>query len=313
MMSREESKLLLDAERIIVAKKDIPGGMEEIRLVMNTVYKYFKRVIPEADFNDKRLVAVFSLERLLEDKFLPLNNEPIYDPDKVVQKPSSINTEEDCIKMMECIVHKTRTDLSKWHDLKKDSLAKNCIDSSGKVEKACKEFGVEQECYQLAESLKPGLFHCFNVVSFDLPNGETKYYLVDCTYRQFFTYADSFLERIGMPLNEGPGMGVYMMMDEERKRIAEEILTKGFIEFTPEVIKAYFDAFIFSGRNGFYYDSLGKRKMSKEDYEPHYTCEEYLYAIAHGGIREPHIGRQFGYVGDTMDFDYENSKSIKLT
>jgi hypothetical protein len=313
MMSRQDRKLLDDAKRIIMAKKDVPGGMEEIRQVMNTVYKYFKKVIPEADFNDKRLVEIFSLERLLSDKYLPLENEPIYDPNSELDVPSTITTEEDCVKMMECIVHNTRKRLREWHDLKKDSLEKHCIDSSWKVQDVCAELDVEQTTFQCSESLSTGCFRCFNVVSFDLPNGETKYYLVDCTYRQFFTYAGVFLERTGLPLNEGPSMGAYMMMDEERKRIAEEILTKGFIEFTPEVIKAYFDAFIFAGRNGLYYDSLGKRNLNKEDYEPHYTCDDYIYALNHGGIKEEHIGRQFEYVGDTVNYEYVDTKGIKLT
>lgn len=312
MMSRQDRKLLDDAKRIIMSKKDEPGGMEEIRQIMTTIYKYFKRVIPEANFNDKRLVEIFSLERLLADKYLPLENEPIYDPFNQPSVPSSVTTEADCVQMMECIVHKTRNWLSEWHDLKTDSLEKNCINTSWQVGDICKELSVQQVTYQCSESLKSGVFHCFNVVSFELQTGETKHYLVDCTYRQFFTYAGSFLERIGLPLNEGPSMGTYMMMDEGRKRIAEELLTKGFIEFTPEVIKAYFDAFIFSGRNGFYYDSLGKSCLSKEDYEPHYTCDDYLYALNNGGIKEEHIGRQFGYVGDTIQYEYVDSKGIKL-
>jgi hypothetical protein len=313
MMSRQDRKLLDDAKRIIMSKKDVPGGMEEIRQLMNTIYKYFKRVITKADFNDKRLVEIFTLERLLKDRYLPLDNEPIYDEDREVVAPSSITTEDDCIKMMECIVHRTRKDLSELHNLKRDSLENNCIDSSWKVQENCAELGVKQTTYHCSESLKTGVFHCFNVVNFELPNGETKYYLVDCTYRQFFTYAGAFLERIGLPLNEGPSMGTYMMMDERRKKIAEEILTKGFIEFTPEVIKAYFDAFIFAGRNGLYYDSLGKQNLTKEDYEPYYTCDDYIYALSHGGIKEEHIGRQFGYVGDTVNYEYVDTKGVKLT
>ena len=130
MMSRQERKLLDDAKRIIMSKKDVPGGMEEIRQVMNTIYKYFKRVITKADFNDKRLVEIFTLERLLKDRYLPLDNEPIYDENREVVAPGSITTEDDCIKMMECIVHRTRKELSELHILKRDSLEKNCIDSS---------------------------------------------------------------------------------------------------------------------------------------------------------------------------------------
>ncbi len=313
MMSRKERKLLDDAKKFIMAKKDVPGGMEEIKELMKSIYKYFKGVIPKADFNDKRLVEVFSLERLLDQKFLPLENEPIYNPEMEEEVPSMIQSEEDCHKMMEAIVHRTREWLSKHHDLKTDTLEKNCIDTSWRVKDVCEELGVQQRDFSCSQSLSYGFFHCFNVVSFDLPNGETKHYLVDCTYRQFFTYADSFLERIGMPLNSGPSIGAYMMMDEARKRMAEELLTKGYIEFSPEVIKAYFDAFIFSGRNGCYYDALGKRQLSKEDYEPHYTSDDYLYALNNGGIKESHIGRQFEVVGDNVDYDYVDTKGIKLT
>ena len=313
MMSGKERKLLDDAKKFIIAKRDVPGGMEEIRQLMNSLYKYFKRQIPKADFNDKRLVELFSLERLLKDKFLPLENEPIYDQDKKEVLPDTITDEADCLRMMDVIVHRTRKRLSEYHDLKTATLEKYCINTSWYVEDICNELGVQQNRFSCSQNLDTGVFHCFNVVSFELPDGEIKYYLVDCTYRQFFTYSDSFLERIGVPLNSGPGMGIFMMMDEDRKKIAEELLTKGFIEFTPEVIKAYFDAFIFSGRNGLYYDSLGKKQLNKEDYEPYYTCDDYLFALNHGGIKEKHIGRQFQYVGDTVDYEYTESKGIKLT
>jgi len=313
MMSRAERKLLDDAKRIIVANKDVPGGMKEIKKVMTTIYKYFKRVIDTADFNDKRLIEIFSLERLLEDKYLPLNNEPIYDPDNVPSVPMVVRSEEDCIQLMNCIVHETREWLSKHNDIKNDSLAKQCIDTSWQIQTICERIGVEQKRYGCSENLDYGTYHYFNVVSFDLPNGETKYYLIDCTYRQFFTYSEVFLERTGLPLNSGPSMGAYMMMDENRKRLAEEILTKGFIEFTPDVIKAYFDAFIFSGRNGLYYEKLGKKKLSKVDYEPSYTCDDYLYALNNRGIKEENIGHQFECIGDNIDYDYTDVPSIKLT
>ena len=42
MMSGKERKLLDDAKKFIIAKRDVPGGMEEIRQLMNSLYKYFK-------------------------------------------------------------------------------------------------------------------------------------------------------------------------------------------------------------------------------------------------------------------------------
>ena len=220
MMSIEDRRILLEAKKFIIENKNLPGGMEKIRLVMNKVYKHFKRVIPKADFNDKRLVEVFSLERLLSDVYLPLKNEPIYDPNRKEILPPNITTEKDCVQMMEVIVHRTRKSLSEKYDLKTASLEQHCVDTSWEVESVCKKLGVQQTGYSCSQNLGCSWFHCFNVVSFELPNGEIKYYLVDCTYRQFFTYSYSFLERIGMPYNSGPSIGAYMMMDERRKQIA---------------------------------------------------------------------------------------------
>lgn len=71
-----------------------------------------------------------------------------------------------------------------------------------------------------------------------------------------------------MLFNSGPDLGIYIMMDDSRKNMAEELLTKGYIEFTSQNIKDYFDGFVFSGRNGFYYEQLGKTTLTAEDYNP---------------------------------------------
>jgi hypothetical protein len=249
-MSIEEKEMLDNARAVILKYKNVPGGMEIIKETMNNLYKYFKGVIPEATFSDKRLLEIFKLERLLEDKFLPLESEPIFDQSNPVVFPEVIETEEDCEMAVSYIVYKTREQLNDKNNIKSATLDKMCVTSSMIVEEVCDSLGVKHTDFSCDNDLSRGLFHCFNVVSFDLPNGEVKMYLVDCTYRQFFTYSNSFLERIGLMLNSGCCMGTYMMMDEERKKIAEELLVKGYIEFTPDNIKNYFDGFIFEGRNG---------------------------------------------------------------
>ena len=40
------------------------------------------------------------------------------------------------------------------------------------------------------------------------------------------------------------------------------------MEFNATNIKSYFDGFVFSGRNGLYYEKLGKGIIEKSDYEP---------------------------------------------
>ena len=302
-------RLIGDCEDLIKSGASI----ENIREAMNSVYRYYKKEFNgEVRLSDPRLMRLFKLERLMKNKYLPIDSEPVFDPTSDVKFPPVIDSEEKCHEALRAIVHDARMELSEKSDLKVDTLESRCPSGSIAVSRACKKYGVQDKDYGLDMNLGPGVFHCFNIVTFNV-NGEEKQYLVDCTYRQFFTYQQAFVERIGIPYNSGSSIGTYMMMDEERKRIAEEILTKGFIEFTPEVIKAYFDAFIFAGRNGLYYDSLGKRNLNKEDYEPHYTCDDYIYALNHGGIKEEHIGRQFEYVGDTVNYEYVDTKGIKLT
>lgn len=308
MMEAKERKLLDDAREIILKYRDVPGGMEIIRETMNNVYRYFKGVIPEATFSDKRLLEIFVVERLLEDKFLPLESVPIFDLDNPPVFPDVIESEEDCEKAVSYIVYKTRERLNSEGKIKTDSLDKMCIRSSGIVSDVCEKLGVKELSFSCDENLGPGQFHYFNVVSFNLPDGSLKMYLVDCTYRQFFTYADSFLERIGVPLNCGPNLGSYMMMDEGRKKMAEQLLTNGFVEFSANNIKDYFDGFVFAGRNGLYYEQLGKSTLEKSDYEPSYTYLDYLYALNNGGLKnESHIGRQFDVLKSPIVFDNGDS------
>ena len=66
----------------------------------------------------------------MEDKFLPLENEPIYDELDDVRLPESIRSEADCFQALGFIVHQTRKNLSRNYDLKTSSLEKHCIDTS---------------------------------------------------------------------------------------------------------------------------------------------------------------------------------------
>lgn len=298
-------RLISDAEELIKSDAD----MEDIREAMNAVYRHFKREIRTASISDKRLLKVFCLERLMKNKFLPLENEPIYDENEVVTLPSEVKSEEDCHQALRFIVHETRKDLSKYHDLKTSSLEKNCIGTSSFVSRLCEEHGITDRSFSLNESLGTGIFHCFNVVSFNV-GGEVKSYLVDCTYRQFFTYCDAFMERIGMPYNSGPSMGAYMMMDDDRKRMAEQLLTTGYIEFTPEVAKAYFDSIVFAGRNGLYYEGLGKERIERSDLEPGYTYQEYMDIIDNGGlVDDDTLGRQRGVL-ENPDIQFDSMKAM---
>ena len=123
-----------------------------------------------------------------------------------------------------------------------------------------------------------GMFHHFTIVNIPIANGESKMYLIDCTYRQFFTKSNSFIQRISVMRGPAKGcsIGAYMMMTEERKQIAEKLLTKGYIEATPQNIKEYFDAIIFSGRGYDYYEQQSLDFMNPNDCIPSYSITNYI-------------------------------------
>ena len=290
-MSSLGDRLISDAENIIMGDIIDVSRIPVIRDAMNAVYRHFKEEITNFNSRDPNLIKIFKLERLMKNVFLPLDSEPLFDSEEELDFPTKIESEDDFHKTLRFIVHETRDRLSRWCDLSEATLEGECLNTGGIVSDICSKMHVREKRFALNQNLSPGTFHCFNIVTFNVDD-EVKSYLIDCTYRQFFTYSEIFFERIGLPLNNGPSIGAYMMMDENRIKIAEELLKNGYIEFTPENAKVYFDSFVFSGRNGKYYEQLGKEQLEKGDYEPDYTFEEYITAINNKGLKEDQIKRQ---------------------
>jgi len=91
--------------------------------------------------------------------------------------------------------------------------------------------------------------HCFNVVEYN-----SKYYLIDITYAQFFNKSNNHLDRLGVAGLEGPNVGCYISLTPKGENIAKKILTNGYIELNEDVFKNYMDAFTLSFRNGLFYE-----------------------------------------------------------
>lgn len=112
-------------------------------------------------------------------------------------------------------------------------------------------------------------FHCFVIVSID-----DEEYLIDCTYKQFFELKGNLLERMGTQDLNGCYPGIYMLQNNERKEVARQLISRGWIKLTEENMKNYFDGFALSYRNGIYYDMLGK-----VDFTTDYTYDDYIEFI----------------------------------
>ena len=77
-----------------------------------------------------------------------------------------------------------------------------------------------------------------NTHSFAIATIGKKRYIIDCAYRQFFQIIDNNENEETLELE------TIMSCDEKRKKLAEQILKSGWIEATPENLKAYLDGFI---------------------------------------------------------------------
>lgn len=158
------------------------------------------------------------------------------------------------------IVQKERRHLMKDNNLSTDSLAGECEDSTLRVLMDSASKGFEE-----VMGLFPGAYlengsagHNCTIINL---NGKS--YLVDCTYRQFFE--ESLSERCG----------IYMINNDVRKGVAEQLLKYGWIEATPENIKAYMDGF-----------EMGKRKSFEET---GISTEEYIKRLNEHKTRPIHI------------------------
>ena len=273
-------RYIKEAKEVILNKSN-PNWEDDVRLAMSRVYRYYKKKIPTFKGHVKDLLKILELENLMENKFLPIDSTPIIYRNFDV--PEEIKTKEDSENIVKSVVFNERVRLACACDgadeLYKNSLSQQCMISTSHIEEYCKKKNIPCSRYCCSSTLKKGTFHSFCILDFRLPDGDIRSYLVDCTYRQFFTYRNSFLERIGLVGFPGCCMGRFMLMNESRRKTAEQLLKYGYMELTAENIKNYFDGFIFEGRNGGFYAEKGKEFLSESDYDVEFSFEDYLDAI----------------------------------
>ncbi len=131
----------------------------------------------------------------------------------------------------------------------------DCKKSAENIQEICNKMGLK--CHTI--NIDPGYnkdlalyygdgYHYFNIVEL-----ENNYFLIDLTYKQFFLKRQNILERLNVVLFSGCLPGVFMEMDERRKKTADELLKYGYIKLDEDKFKDYLDGFTMSYRNGLYY------------------------------------------------------------
>lgn len=197
------------------------------------------------DFFEKYLNKCISQEKI------PMNNQKgdkikqqtfICESVPYIQKDvdDEYNINMSAQEILTRIVQKERKHLMKQHDLLSEGLSGECEGSTKRIMLDCTSRGFD------AVFLAPGYYspkktRLVDGKNINIPRAEGhnctfvnihhKNYIIDCTYRQFF-------------LDDGrEHCGKYMLTDKKREGVARQILKYGWIEATPENIKAYMDGF----------------------------------------------------------------------
>ena len=112
-------------------------------------------------------------------------------------------------------------------------------------------------------------FHFINIIFY-----QNIYYLVDVTYSQFFYIERNCIERIGVVKLSGCTPGKFMIMSESSKKLAMELLKKGYVKLTEDSFKRYLNAFTISFRNGLYYENT-----NDFTFKTNYSLEDYIHFL----------------------------------
>lgn len=151
-------------------------------------------------------------------------------------------------------------------------LSGMCYDCSKAVEIICNNLNIENKIIRIDPGFDRLLnlmdgwgYHYFNIVTINNKN-----YLIDLSYIQFFDINGCLLEKNGIYQRYGSSPGIYMVINEKRKKVAKTILSDSYIELTEDNMKAYFDGFSIAYRNAIYYEHLGVL-----DFSTNYTANDY--------------------------------------
>ena len=251
-----EKQKLLEEQINLIANSTIPNKHEKLSEVLTTYYKYCY------DNNLKTNIDIFKLGPLsyiIESEPLVFQvNENLAGNafnhlQEVIENnkngiPDGVN-EEEAELILNWTIQNARKSLAKDEkDFQSASLTGYCGYAQSITLLPLIEAGLEVTINNT--SLLPGAIyrHAFGTVKIPIKtNNEVifKQFLLDASYRQFFTTAECNPGRYYIHnYNAGPSAGYYVCETEEGKIFAYELLKKGYIELTEHNAKIYGNGFV---------------------------------------------------------------------
>ncbi|HBA37197.1 MAG TPA: hypothetical protein DCY94_00605 [Firmicutes bacterium] len=256
-------------------------------------------------YHEKDGVAFLPLASFIESTAESLPYEPLLETHKIeIREQLTVPSQSSCPEeRLEFIVGHARYILNMRMNLEQGldrfenyDLANKCLDAASLVYDLATSLKIKGELktvepgYLLDNSLyenRGGGCHAFTILYFS-----DRAFLVDCTYSQFFAPKRCIIDKTGIIRVRNCDAGFFMLQNEERKKVAREILERGWIELKGDVLKHYLDGFSLSFRNGLYYE------YTKDfSYTTPYTVEDYKQFLSYQDSQVEHEGEKvLGYM-----------------
>ena len=289
--------MLQDDNKKFMAKQMLRYGF--IEATPENLKNYFESIIMASlgkDVTSQEIRPIEVYEKYLSQEKTAISNKPIKtttqqnficDSTPYIQShyDDEYNVNMTDEEILTGIVQKERRHLMKEHDIMNEGLFGECEGSTKRVMLDCTSKGFD------AVFLSPGYYlpertKIIDGKSISVPpveghnctfiNLNGKDYIIDCTYRQFFR--DDGKEHCGK----------YMLTEKSRKHVAEQILKYGWIEATPENIKAYMDGFEMARMKSF--EDTG---ISADEYIKRLTThKDFPISISEGGVETSQVSLQ---------------------
>lgn len=290
MVKKYKNKLLFNIYRMEVEHKlkgchvslSYENKVSKLSDLYETMKLFSQQIKGNKEYDDIYLKLINKL--IIKEKSVFFNDfvydsKPDFDPDNekfLCSEKKDFSVEE----FLDFLVWLIRTDLLEdcrynfgyIENLDNENLANQCFKASYIGKSLCDSFGVSSKAIKICPGFTDDImlydgrgYHFFLMV--ELGSGE---YIVDCTYRQFFRLDNNLFERMGVYGLSGCNPGFYMLIDEERKVVADTILKRGWIKATPVNFKAYMDGFALSFRNALYYENNNEVELKVP-----YTFSDY--------------------------------------
>lgn len=268
---------------------------------MNEIYRFLRNIAPvfyciedyldASELYHSLTTEVKHIESYLDEHFIILSEPNFTYQEKNPQKPKTNNYSD----LLDWIVYMARVEYAytnfwtKRTSIDGLSFENKCVDMSKKIASICSLYGIDCVIKRINPGFEPTArlhngtdYHDVCIITLN-----NEYFLVDCTYRQFFMLKWNSLERIGIPFLSNAKPGIFMTLNDNRMSLADKLLKRGWIHLSKDNIKNYFDGFALSYRNGFYYD-----ETNDYSFITNYTSSDYVNFLEGKDSQVKHEGER---------------------